>query len=59
MNDAAARKVDSSADVAPVKSDGPCRQNAALDSNQVLQRDGSSHSGENFLFNLGVWDWHF
>jgi hypothetical protein len=59
MNDATARKVNASANVAPVESYSPRRQNAALDSNQVMQCNSPSHSGENLLFNLGVWDWHF
>jgi hypothetical protein len=59
VNHATARKVNAPADVTTVESDGPRCQNAALDSNQILQRNGSGHSGENLLFDLGVWGWHF
>ena len=59
MNDTAARKIDSPTDIAAVEPDGPRCQDAALDSNQVLQRNGPGHSGESLLFGLGVWDWHF
>jgi hypothetical protein len=54
VNHSPARKVNPPADVTPIEAHGPRRQDAALDSNQVLQRDGARHSGEGFLFELGV-----